>query len=86
VCHGEVGDTKRRLLRPHLLAGVEHALAHHARAGALERLPHDVVVAPFLAALAELQVLPEEPLFALFDKDLAVHSCRVAGDLSSPAR
>src|SRR5205807_7035013 len=50
------------LLRPHLLAGVEHALAHDARAGALERLPHDVVVAPFLTALAKLQVLPEEPL------------------------
>src|SRR2546423_8081371 len=55
-------SVERRLLRPHLLAGVEHALAHNARAGALERLPRDVVVAPFLAALAELQVLPEEPL------------------------
>ncbi|MDP4511852.1 hypothetical protein Q9G87_58705 [Nonomuraea sp. G32] len=31
-------------------------------AGALERLPQDVVVAAFLAAFAELQVLPEEAL------------------------
>jgi hypothetical protein len=45
-----------------VLAGVEHPLAHHARAGALERLPQDVVVAPLLAAVAEPQVLPEEPL------------------------
>src|ERR1700730_17697914 len=62
VRHDEDRRVERRLLRPRLLAEVEHALAHHARAGALERLPHDVVVAPFLAALAELQVLPEEPL------------------------
>src|SRR4029079_15013991 len=53
---------ERSLLRPRLLAGVEHALAHHARAGALERLPQDVVVAPLLTAPAEQQVLPEEPL------------------------
>ena len=33
-----------------VLDEVEHALAHHARAGALKRLPHDVGVAPFLAA------------------------------------
>src|SRR4051794_12354557 len=52
---------ERRLLRPRRLACVEHALAHHARTGALERLPRDVVVAPFLASLAELQVLPREP-------------------------
>ena len=62
VCHDEDRRVERCLLRPRLLAGFEHALAHHARAGALERLPHDVVVAPFLAALAELEVLPEEPL------------------------
>jgi hypothetical protein len=62
VRHDEDRRVERRFLRPRLLAGVEHALAHHARAGALERLPRDVVVAPFLAALAELQVLPEEPL------------------------
>src|SRR5205085_11036532 len=62
VRHGEDRRVERRLLRPRLLTGVEHALAHHARAGALERLPRDVIVAPFLAALAELQVLPEEPL------------------------
>jgi hypothetical protein len=62
VRHDEDRRVERRLLRPRLLAGVEHALAHHARTGALERLPHDVVVASFLAALAELQVLPEEPL------------------------
>src|SRR4029453_10926934 len=62
VGHDEDRRVERRLRRPRLLAGVEHALAHHARAGALERLAHDVVVAPFLAALAELQVLPEEPL------------------------
>src|SRR5438552_11848745 len=62
VRHDEDRRVERRLLRPRRLAEVEHALAHHARACALERLPHDVVVAPFLAALAELQVLPEEPL------------------------
>src|SRR5207253_11008917 len=61
VRHDEDRRVERRLLRPRLLAEVEHALAHHARAGALERLPRDVVVAPFLAALAELEVLPEEP-------------------------
>src|SRR6476620_9160057 len=62
VRHDEDRRVERRLLRPRLLAEVEHALAHHARAGALERLAHDVVLAPFLAALAELQVLLEEPL------------------------
>src|SRR3954462_13487754 len=62
VRHDEDGRVERRLLRPRLLTGVEHALAHHARAGALERLPHDVVLPPFLAALAEVQVLPEESL------------------------
>src|SRR6266851_4769714 len=62
VRHDEDRRVERRLLRPRLLAEVEHALAHDARAGALERLPHDLVVAPLLAALAELQVLPEEPL------------------------
>src|SRR5205823_11548773 len=61
VRHDEDRRVERRLLRPRLLAEVEHALAHHARAGALERLPYDVVVAPFLAALAEPQVLPEVP-------------------------
>jgi len=36
--------------------------AHHAHAGALERLPRDVVCrAPSSPPLAELQVLPEEP-------------------------
>src|SRR4249920_464793 len=62
VRHDEDRRVERRLLRPRLLAGVEHSLTHHARAGALECLPRDVVVAPFLAALAELQVLLEEPL------------------------
>src|SRR3954467_10699095 len=62
VRHDEDRRVERRLLRPRLLAEVEHALAHHARAGALERLAHDVVLAPFLAALAELQVLLEETL------------------------
>jgi hypothetical protein len=33
----------------------KRALAHRAHAGALERLPDDVVVAPFLDVLAELQ-------------------------------
>src|ERR1700745_3995339 len=56
------GGVEGRLLRPCLLAEVEHALAHDARAGALERLPGDVVVAPFLAAFAQVEVLPEEPL------------------------
>src|SRR3982074_1562881 len=50
----ETRRVQRRPLRPHLLAGVEHALAHHARARALERLARDVVVTPFLAARAEL--------------------------------
>ena len=59
--HDEDRRVERRLLRPRLLAEVEHALAHHARAGALERLPGDVVVHTLLTALAELQVLPEEP-------------------------
>jgi hypothetical protein len=40
VRHDEDRRVERRLLRPCLLTGVEHALAHHARAGALERLPH----------------------------------------------
>ena len=62
VRHDEHRRVERRLLRPRMLAGVEHSLAHHARAGALERLPDDVVVAPLFAALAELQVLPKEPL------------------------
>src|ERR1700741_118341 len=62
VRHDEDRRVERRLLRPRPLAEIEHALAHDARAGALERLARDVVVAPFLAALAELQVLPEEPL------------------------
>src|SRR5204863_7637736 len=53
VRHDEDRRVERRLLRPRRLAEVEHALAHHARAGALERLPRDVVVAPFLAALAQ---------------------------------
>jgi hypothetical protein len=44
-----------------MLARLEHALAHHAGAGALERLPRDVVVAPFLAALTQLQHFSEEP-------------------------
>src|SRR5579872_2283704 len=52
VRHDEDRRVERRLLRPRLLAGVKHTLAHHARAGSLERLPQDVVVAPFLAALA----------------------------------
>src|SRR6185437_2668065 len=60
VRHDEDGRVERRLLRPHLLAGVEHALTHHAGAGALERLPDDVVVAPFLATLAELQVVRKD--------------------------
>ena len=34
VRHDEDRRVERRRLRPHLLAGVEHALAHHARAGA----------------------------------------------------
>ena len=59
--HDEDGRVKRRLFGPCVLAGVEHSLAHDARTGALERLPHDVVVAPFLAARTELQVLPEKP-------------------------
>ena len=62
VGHDEDRRVERRLLRPHLLACVEHALAHHACAGAPERRARDVVVEPFLAALAEPQVLPEEPL------------------------
>src|ERR1700733_3365146 len=62
VRHDEDRRVERCLLRPRLLAEVEHALAHHARARALERFPRDVVVAPFLAALAEIQVLPEESL------------------------
>jgi hypothetical protein len=62
VGHDEDRRVERRLLRPRLLAGFEHALAHHAGAGALECLLRNVVVAFFLAALAELQVLPEEPV------------------------
>jgi hypothetical protein len=58
VRHDEDRGVEGRLLRPCLLAEVEHALAHDARAGALERLPRDVVVAALLAALAQLQVLP----------------------------
>src|SRR4051794_1866087 len=50
VRHDEDRRVERRLLRPALLTRFEHALAHHARAGALERLPHDVVVAPLLSA------------------------------------
>jgi hypothetical protein len=37
VRHDEHRRVERRLLRPRLLAEVEHALVHHARAGALER-------------------------------------------------
>ncbi len=74
VRHDEDRCVERRVLRPRRLAGVEHALAHHARAGALERLPHDVVVAPFLAAIAELQVLPEEPRWE--DPLLQLHPLR----------
>ena len=62
VGHDEDRCVERRLLRPRLLAGVEQALAHHARPGAIERLPQDVVVAPLVTASTELQVLPEEPL------------------------
>src|SRR5215469_1798424 len=62
-----VGDdehrrVERRLPRPCQLAAVEHPLAHDARAGALVRRPCDVVVESFLAALAELEALPEPPL------------------------
>src|SRR5689334_10244558 len=48
------------VLRPRMLACLEHALAHHARAGTLERLARDIVVTALLATLAELQVLTEE--------------------------
>jgi hypothetical protein len=65
VRHDEDRGVEGRLLRPRLLAGVEHALAHHARAGALERLPRDVGVAPFLAARPAAAVRPARRRTAL---------------------
>src|SRR4029453_2514765 len=62
VRHDEDRRVARRLLRPRLLAEVEHALAHHARAGALEWIPRYCVVLPFLFAVPGVQVLSEDPL------------------------
>lgn len=62
VRHDEHRRVERRVLGPGVLAGVEHAFAHHVRAGPVEGPGHDVVVATLLAAGAEVQVLPDVPL------------------------
>ena len=54
VRHDEHRRVERRVLGPGVLAGVEHALAHHVRAGAVEGPGHDVVVATLLAAGTEV--------------------------------
>src|SRR5262249_37429528 len=53
---------KRRFFGPHRFAQLEHALAHDADAGALERLLEDLIVSAGLAAFAELQILAEKTL------------------------